>query len=359
MAYAYKNLMGNPIYKKLVETAVAMPQMQKGILTQEPIGETAEADSCLACHGTVIKVKGLKQIETAMGEMSFPVLMGWPNQGVGRVNPDGSIGSCTSCHTRHSFSITIARKPYTCAQCHKGPDVPAYKVYMVSPHGAIFKSHSSKWNFSHTPWVIGKDFTAPTCATCHASLLVDKNGRVVAERTHQFNDRLATRIFGIYAHSQPKSADTTIIRNEEDQPLPVSLTGEPASKFLISVREAKLRRLRMKTVCGACHSQNWVNGHFKRLSQTIEETNKRTLAATRIILTAWKKGVEEGLPQNKPIFDENIEKMWVEQWFFFENSIRFSAAMMGYDYGAFAFGRWYATKNIQQMRDWLHLKEKQ
>ena len=100
----------------------------------------------------------------------------------------------------------------------------------------------------------------------------------------------------------------------------------------------------MEAVCKTCHSQNWVSGHFKRFGKTIEATNKRTLTATKVLLMAWQREVEEGLPQNRPIFDETIERMWAEQWLFFENSIRYSAAMMGYDYGTFAFGRWYATK---------------
>ncbi len=73
-----------------------------------------------------MEVKGLKSRETSQGEMSFPVLTGWPSQGVGRVNPDGSLGSCSACHSRHGFSIEVARKPYACSKCHKGPDVPAY-----------------------------------------------------------------------------------------------------------------------------------------------------------------------------------------------------------------------------------------
>jgi len=117
------------------------------------------------------------------------------------------------------------------------------------------------------------------------------------------------------------------------------------------------RRQRMKAICQACHSQNWVSGHFHRLEQTIKETNKRTLTATKILLEVWQKGIEKGLPQQSFLFDETIERMWAEQWLFFESSIGYSAAMMGYDYGAFAFGRWYATKNIQQMRDWLRVKE--
>ena len=42
----------------------------------------------------------------------------WPNAGVGRLNLDGSKGSCTSCHTRHRFSVAEARKPEACDQCH-------------------------------------------------------------------------------------------------------------------------------------------------------------------------------------------------------------------------------------------------
>jgi hypothetical protein len=67
--------------------------------------------------------------------------------------------------------------------------VPAYKVYEVSKHGNIFNSVGKNFNFDHVPWVVGEDFTAPTCASCHASLLVTPEGTVVAERTHQYTVR--------------------------------------------------------------------------------------------------------------------------------------------------------------------------
>src|SRR3972149_3742490 len=50
-------------------------------------GDQTNADACFSCHGTVIGVSGIRKRETAMGEMEFPVLSGWPNQGVGRINP--------------------------------------------------------------------------------------------------------------------------------------------------------------------------------------------------------------------------------------------------------------------------------
>ncbi len=357
MAHAYKNLMKNPVYHNLLATTNGVQDLVNGKLIYKKPDSKTNADSCLYCHGTKVKVKGYRVVKTKMGEMKFPVLSGWPNSGVGRINPDGSIGSCSSCHPRHSFSILVARKPYTCAQCHKGPDVPAYKVYMVSKHGNIYYSQGYKWNFKAVPWVVGKDFSAPTCATCHVSLITDANGHVIAKRTHQMNDRSPWRLFGlIYACPHPKSPDTTIIKNKMGLPLPTELTGEPANKYLISKKEMQIRLKRIENVCLACHSQSWVNGQFARLKHTIDTTNAMTLAATKILLEAWQKGAAKGLGQKDSIFNEAIEKMWVEQWLFYANSTRFAAAMSGADYGAFANGRWYMSKNLQQMLDWLNFK---
>jgi len=307
-----------------------------------------------------VMVQGTEARETILGEMEFPVLSGWPNQGVGRLNPDGSMGSCTACHTRHQFSIQMARKPYTCSECHKGPDVPGYKVYEVSKHGNIFSSLGKNWDFEEVPWVAGKSFTAPTCAGCHVSLLVDGGGEAVIERSHQMNDRIWWRILGvIYAHPHPISPNTAIIRNKAGLPLATELTGEPAAEYLIDQDEMQSRRDRMRRVCLSCHSSQWVDNQFVRFENTIKTTNDMTLTATKILSTAWEKGAAQGLPQGANIFDEAIEKKWVEQWLFYANSIRYASAMAGADYGVFANGRWYLSKNIQEMRDWLQFKLKE
>ncbi len=356
MSHAYGNLMGNPVYAMLVKEVNSTKLFEKGKVSEKAPNKLTLYDSCLTCHGTKVEVLGTKSKETEMGEMEFPVLSGWPNSGTGRINPDGSMGSCSSCHTRHSFSIEVARKPATCAQCHKGPDVPASKVYTVSKHGNIYASLGGHWNFRDVPWKVGVDFKAPTCATCHASLLVDKNGNVVAERTHQMNDRSPWRLFGIYAHPHEKSADTTVIKNKAGLPLPTELTGEPATPYLITKQEMLSRKNRMEKVCLACHASPFVNGHFAKLENTIKTTNESTLTATKILLEAWTKGIEKGLSQKDVIFNETIEKRWVEHWLFFCNSVRYASAMAGVDYGVFANGRWYVNKNIEEMKDLLLLK---
>jgi hypothetical protein len=361
MSQAHGNLANNVVYHDLARVVNGLQVFKGGRTSLKEPGALTDADSCFFCHGTVVQVKGTEVRETDMGEMTFPVLSGWPNQGVGRINPDGSRGSCAACHTRHRFSIEMARKPYTCSQCHKGPDVPAYKVYAVSKHGNLFSTFAKDkgWNFNRVPWTVGKDFTAPTCATCHASLVVSEDGHVIAERTHQMNDRLSWRIFGlIYAHPHPASPDTTIIKNKAGLPLPTELTGEPVQKYLITAQEQKKRRERMADVCMACHGQGWVDGHFARFEHTVETTNDMTLTATQVLLSAWEKGSAKGLAQKASIFDEAIEKKWVEQWLFYANSTRYASAMGGADYGVFANGRWYMSKNIQEMVDWVGFKLK-
>jgi hypothetical protein len=298
----------------------------------------------------------MKNVTTKSGEITVPDLTNWPNQGVGRENPDGSLGACTACHARHGFSIEIARKPYTCSQCHLEPDVPAWNVYHESKHGGIFFSKYHEWSFDSVPWVIGKDFQAPTCAACHNSLLVSPRGDVVVERTHDFGSRLWVRLFGlIYSHPQPKSGNTTIIKNQNNLPLPTTFLGEHASEYLIDKSEQGKRLAVMENLCKSCHSTDWVNGHFSKLENTIRETDEMTLAATKLMLSAWEKEIQD----NGNPFDEAIEQMWTRQWLFYSNSIRYASAMTGApDYTAFKNGWWYFNENLQHMKDFIELKEK-
>jgi hypothetical protein len=336
MAHAYGNLKDNPVFQSLEKSINGLQSYEKGKLTESDADSLTGEDSCYVCHGTKVSVKGLKKVDTLFGEMQLPVL--------------------TPCHTRHQFSIEMARKPYTCSQCHKGPDVPAYKVYEVSKHGNIFKSVGGKWDFSAVPWKAGKDFTAPTCAACHVSLIAG-NGEVIAERTHRMNDRLGWRLFGvIYAHPHPKSPDTSKIKNKAGLPLPTELTGGPVAEFVIGADEKANRDKAMRKVCAACHSSTWTEGHFARLDKTVETANKMTLAATKVLLEAWEKGAAKGLAQGDSIFNEAIERKWVEQWLFYANTTRFASAMAGADLGVFAGGRWQLSKNLREMSDWLEFK---
>lgn len=361
MSHAYDNLAGNRLYQLHQRTVIREMKTQANRISFSPASEDTKAETCYYCHGTKLKVTGSEIRDTEdVGELEFPVIEGWPNQGVGRVNLDGSLGSCSACHTRHRFAIEMARKPYTCRECHVGPDVPAYKVYASSKHGNIFSTMHKSWNFEAVPWTIGKDFTAPTCASCHISLLIDTDEEVVSQRTHQMNNRLPWRIFGlIYAHPHPQNPDTTIIRNKDGQPLPTDFNGGLASEYLITKEEMDTRRKRMQATCLNCHATSWVQGHWRRFENTIQTTNADTLAGTRIMNEIWRYKFAAGLDRGgfgNP-FDEAIEKKWTDIWLLYANTIRFASAMGGGgDYAVYAGGRYQLSQTLLELGDWLAVR---
>jgi len=360
-AHAVGNLKKNPVYHALVQTIISKKDVKDGKINQLSVSKFTEMETCFSCHGTEVKVEGMKKVDTKIGQITVPNLKNWPNQGIGRLNPDGSRGSCAACHPRHSFAIEIARKPDTCGQCHLEPDVPAYNVYKESKHGNIYSSKYMEWDFKAVPWKAGKDFQAPTCSTCHNSLVTAPDGKtVIAERTHDFGARLWVRLFGlVYSHPQPKHGDTSVIKNKDGLPLPTTFTGEPALEYLISNDEQTKRKNEMKGVCNSCHSRSWIDNHFDKLDNTIQEVDSMTMASTLLLLEAWKHDLAEGLPHGKNPFDETIEQMWIRQWLFYGNSIKYASAMTGApDYAAFKNGWWNLTENLQHMKDWIELKKK-
>jgi hypothetical protein len=146
-----------------------------------------------------------------------------------------------------------------------------------------------------------------------------------------------------------------VIKNKAGLPLPTELNGDPVSEYLIDNQEQQNRRKVLQQVCRTCHSQQWVEGHWLRFENTLRTTNEMTLTATKLMLQGWDTGVAKGLAQDSSIFDEALEKKWVEQWLFFANSTRMSSAMLGTDYGVYDNGRWYMAKNIQDISDWLKM----
>ncbi len=359
MSHAYANLADNPLYQDLQRSIIGTPVLKNGhSVTYEPENEATKEEACYYCHGTKLSVSGFETRDTDVGELSFPIIEGWPNQGVGRINLDGSLGSCAACHTRHAFSIEMARKPSTCKECHTGPDVPAYKVYNASKHGNIYSAMGKSWNFQSVPWTVGDDFTAPTCATCHISLVTNTDGDVVVERTHRMNDRLPWRLFGlVYAHPHPLEPNVSAIKNKSGLHLPTDLDGTLAASFLIDNKEQSKRKNNFQQLCLNCHDNSWVSGHWKRVENTIQQTNRATKTATQLMEHIWKDGLAEGFLQKKNPFDEAIEKRWSDIWLFQANTIRFSSAMGGGgDYSVYAEGAYQLSKGIQEMSDWYDLR---
>jgi len=248
------------------------------------------ASGCYHCHGTILKVKDGK-LDPAT----------WPNVGVGRINPDGSKGSCTSCHTRHRFSVMEARKPEACGQCHLGPDHPQIEIYMESKHGDIYTAHGSEYNWKAAPgtWSAGVDFRGPTCASCHMS----GSGSVLT--SHDVTERLAW-----------ESQAPLTIRPQDFKPFPAKTNYQT-------------ERNKMQEICKQCHGKTWVDGHFAKYDQVIQEYNEVYFKPAQKMLDEL---YAKGLLDKTRFFDEELEIEFYELWHHEGRRARFGAAMMAPDY---------------------------
>ncbi|MBS3733082.1 MAG: hydroxylamine oxidoreductase [Desulfobacterales bacterium] len=249
------------------------------------------ASGCFYCHGTVL--------EQDEGGNLTPET--WPNVGVGRINLDGSKGSCSSCHTRHRFSVMEARKPQACGQCHLGPDHPQIEIYTESKHGAIYDAFGDEYNWDAAPgtWSPGVDYRAPTCASCHMS------GAGTTRTTHDVTERLSWEI----------QAPLTI-RPSEFKPFPAKTNWE-------------VERKKMKEICLQCHGDNWVDDHYDTYDQVVAEYNEVYFKPAKEI---FDELYEKELLDDSKMFDEKLEVEFYELWHHEGRRARMGAAMMAPDY---------------------------
>ena len=245
---------------------------------------------CYHCHGSIVKVEdGSFNAET------------WPNVGVGRINPDGSRGSCSSCHTRHKFSLAEARKPEACGQCHLGPDHPQIEIFAESKHGAIYEAEGDSWNWNAAPgmWTPGVDYRTPSCSVCHMSAV-----KSVAA-THDVTERLAW---------------------ETQAPL----TVRPSEfKAWPAKTDWQQERRKMETICLACHSTEWTKGHFTRLDAVVASYNDDYYKPMKKLIDEL---YEKKLLSKEKNLDEQLEIDMYELWHHEGRRARFGAAMMAPDY---------------------------
>jgi formate-dependent nitrite reductase cytochrome c552 subunit len=159
-----------------------------------PTNKADAVNGCWQCHGTIVKFKRDEKGEIIRtGAEGRPVIDAdtWPNSGIGRLNPDGSKGSCHACHSRHSFEAKLSRSPENCGKCHLGPDHPQMEIYNESKHGIAFYANRDKMALDKGSWVLGKNYSAaPTCASCHISSYMTTNGVAVANN-HDVGERIS------------------------------------------------------------------------------------------------------------------------------------------------------------------------
>ncbi len=267
-----------------------------------PHGNSAAAvNGCWQCHGSEVKVLPGGKLDPAT----------YPNSGIGRINPDGTEGSCNACHTRHEFSAAQARHPDTCGKCHLGPDHPQKEIYEESKHGILFFANVNRMNLDNNKWVVGEDYwAAPTCATCHMS----------ATRTQQVTHDVGLRISWNNRPAvsvRPETADEKMGLPGKDVPWQV-------------------RRSNMQEVCLNCHGKAWVENFYTQYDGLIELYNNK-FAKPGLELMALAKPLKE----RKDEFANEIDWEWYELWHHEGRRARHGASMMAPDYT-----HWHGTYEV-------------
>ena len=251
----------------------------------------AAVTGCWQCHGSEVKVLSDGRLDAAT----------WPNTGIGRINPDGSEGSCTACHSRHRFSVEQARNPESCGKCHMGPDHPQMEIFKESKHGNAFYANRDKMNLANEKWILGEDYNAaPTCATCHMSATPDQEVSHDVGLRISWNNRPVTSI-------RPEVSDAKL--------------GLPGKDF-----SWEKRRARMKNVCFNCHNEAFVDNFYVQYDGLVQLYNDK-------FAQPGKELMELAQPLLKPVvFGNKIDFIWFELWHHEGRRARHGVSMMGPDY---------------------------
>lgn len=267
----------------------------------------------------------------------------WPNTGIGRLNLDGSLGSCSACHSRHDFSPRRARQPENCGKCHLGPDHPQKEIFEESKHGVAFRDLIQHMNLGAENWVLGVDYTqAPTCATCHMSGNKNNGGRV----THDPGKRIS------WTNRPPIS-----LVMDTDAHGEVVKETEPSKRIDLIESTWQEKRSEMKNVCTNCHTENYVDAFYKQYDDFVIAYNEKFAKPGQAIM---KSLYDQKLLTPKPAeFDEEIEWTWYLLWHHEGRRARHGASMMAPDYahwhGTFEVAERFYQELIPQAREIAHL----
>ena len=269
-------------------------------------GDPVAILGCENCHGSKVQIDTSSPNKLARRS--------WPNSGIGRINPDGSLGSCNACHTRHSFSKAQARQPEACSKCHLGPDHPQKEIYEESKHGNTYFTNIDLMNLRADSWVVGIDYSAaPTCASCHMSATRTQ------DVTHDVGQRIAWTL------------------------------RPPISKHKDNWQ---VKRANMQDVCTACHTKTFSDGHFYQFDASVRLYNEKFAKPATELMKLVR---EKKLLENPAAFSNKIEWTYWEIWHHEGRRARHGAAMMGPDYtwwhGFYEVAQHFYFKLLPEARD--------
>lgn len=306
-------------------------------------------NGCWQCHGSIINFKRDDEGEIIRGDEGQPMLHPdtWPNSGIGRLNPDGSKGSCNACHSRHSFDAGLARSPENCGKCHMGPDHPQIEIYNESKHGIAFYANRDKMALDKEgDWVLGQDYNAaPTCATCHISSYVGADGVVVGS-SHDIGERISWTLRPIvsvklnnityedgfkedYPHTRdlPNIGDKVMTTDKYVEDF--KMLSRKVERKVASITTWQERRSKMQGACVNCHSTSLVNNFYDQFDGLVELYNEKFAIPAKQFMTDLKA---DGILNPAAPFEHEVQWIFWELWHHEGRRARQGASMMGPDY---------------------------
>ena len=295
-------------------------------------GPPAVAVGCLQCHGSTVKTLPNGKFDPAT----------WPNTGIGRINPDGSAGSCSACHTRHRFSVAQARQPEACGKCHLGPDHPQMEVYKESKHGILWEANKDQLNLDRKSWKPGIDYTAaPSCTSCHMSATRSQ------DVTHDVGERISWTLRPAISTKLNMVVFDDLSKMDVPEGQPVPKVGDERkgsdgkTRKVTQVLTWQDRRERMQEVCTSCHASGQVTGFYQQFDNLVDLYNDKFAKPAAAIMAELYKANKLTAAQ----MDEKLEWTYYELWHHEGRRARHGAAMSGPDY-AWWHGIYDVAKNF-------------
>lgn len=211
-------------------------------------------------------------------------------------------GKCDSCHTRHLFAASEARRPEACMTCHMGFDHPQWEMYSTSKHGAIYATQGHGWNWElplsewfQEPTKASSDRPrAPVCSTCHMP-----NG-----------DHGVRTAWGFLALRLPEKDEEWLLYRQKILIALGVLThdGKPTERLdvvkvgqvaRLSAEEWQAERDRTLNVCAGCHARSFAAQQLALGDEIIKESDKLMAEAVDIVEALYRDGLLER-PQDRP-----------------------------------------------------------
>ncbi|MDP3789446.1 MAG: multiheme c-type cytochrome [Candidatus Omnitrophota bacterium] len=328
-------------------------------------------NGCWQCHGSIVKFKKDEKGNIIReGKDRKPVIDSdtWPNSGIGRLNPDGSKGSCHACHSRHAFQAELSRSPENCGKCHMGPDHPQIEIYNESKHGIAFYANRDRMALDKEgDWILGKDYSAaPTCATCHMGGFMTPDG-VSNGNSHDVGERISwtlrpvvsTKINTVVYKDGHKETypDTRALPKVGDEVETIekvvendALVDKKVKRSVSKIVPWQERRDKMKMVCLNCHSNSYVNNFYEQYDELVVLYNEKFGTPAQALMKELE--ADGALNPNAP-FEHELQWVFYELWHHEGRRARHGASMMGPDYthwhGMYEVSKHFYTKFLPQV----------